>query len=278
MILAARAKVNLSLRIGPRRGDGMHVLRSVMQTITWSDHIEVRDADMDELVVHGDAPDDESNLAWRGFAAGRGAGGDGPARLTLRKAIPTAAGLGGGSADAAAGLVAGGRRRGRDPAELPDLAAGLGADVPFCLHGGTALVTGVGEEVAPRAALDGFAMLVVVPPVRLATAAVYEAWDMLDGPAGDEIPPALLPPMLRDDPIVNDLWPAARYRAPELEEWHAALQARWGRPVLMSGSGPALFGLFVDLEEAAAAADGIAGPRALHPAVPAERGWVLVRR
>jgi len=279
MIIAGRAKLNIYLRVGRRRADGLHPIRSLMQHITWADHFEVDDSEDDVFTVVGDAPNDTSNLAWRGFIAGRGDNSTRqPARVTLRKAIPRAAGLGGGSADAAAGLVAGACRAGRDLAGLAATASKLGSDVPFCLEGGTALVTGVGDEVTPLPFSGGYAVAAVVPPTLLATTDVYASWDTLGEPQDTSVDTRLLPPALRSEQIGNDLWPAACRLAPELADWRRDLQARWGRPVLMSGSGPTLYGCFLDLEEAGSAADGIETARAVHPAVPAQRGWVQVER
>jgi len=138
------------------------------------------------------------------------------------------------------------------------LAPALGSDVPFCIVGGTARVSGHGEVVTTLDALDGFSLAVVVPPIELATPAVFRRWDELDEPTGLDIPGRDLPPALREEaPLRNDLYPAAAAIAPVIDDWRADLAAAWGRPVLMSGSGPSLYGFFVDKEEATAAVAGI---------------------
>ncbi len=271
----ARAKVNLALRVLPPGRGGLHPLRSLMLSVGWSDVVTLEAGDEDELVVRGPAPDGGDNLAWRALQAVREAtGADAPVRMSLQKQIPVAAGLAGGSADAAAALVLAGGHYGA-PASLPEqLAPALGSDVPFCLVGGLAVVSGTGNVVDPQPLPGGFALGIVVPPVELSTAAVYAEWDRLDGPAGPAVGGRDLPPALRDlAPLANDLWPAAASLASRVVEWRDELAARWGRPVLLSGSGPALFGYFVDADEAAAAvAAAPPGARAAEAARPTARG------
>lgn len=271
----ARGKVNLALRVMPARRDGLHPLRSLMMSVDWADDVTLDAADADELVVRGPGPEGSDNLAWRALQAVRGAlGVDAPVRMALEKRIPVAAGLAGGSADAAAALMLVCGHYGAPPALAGRLAPALGSDVPFCLVGGLAVVSGTGEQVDPQPLPGGFALGIVVPPVELSTAAVYAAWDRLDGPAGPAVGGRDLPPALRDlAPLANDLWPAAASLASRVVEWRDELAARWGRPVLLSGSGPALFGYFVDADEAAAAvAAAPPGARAAEAARPTARG------
>lgn len=274
----AHAKVNLSLRVDSLAGDGYHPLHGVFQSISWSDRLELAPSDEDRVTAWdgGTVADDTDNLAWRAVTIMRAAT-DATQRLHLRlqKEIPIAAGLGGGSADAAAALQLSRRMLGGSQALAEAMAPQLGSDVPFCLSGGTALVEGRGEIVTPLEPHGGYGLALVVPPIELATPRVYAAWDRLGAPVGPRIAVSDLPPVLRPHaPLVNDLYPAAVSLAPHLDDWRDELGAAWGRPVMMSGSGPTLFGLFVDRDEAEAALDVIPrGARAVHAAEPLPVGW-----
>lgn len=277
MRASAYAKVNLGLRVAGPGPDGFHPLRALFQSVAWADEVDLEPADADAIVVvHGGAPEDESNLAWRALAAVRSIGGAAePMRVQLRKEIPAGAGLGGGSADAAAVLGLAGRRYGVDREALLGLAAELGADVPFAFIGGSALVTGRGEIVEPLPAITGFALAIVVPPVELETPRVYRAWDTLGEPQGPALTAAALPPALRDyAPLGNDLYPAAASLAPQLDDWRDELSRRWDTPVAMTGSGSGLFAFFPTLDEAAGAIEAIPiGARGAQAVEPATRGW-----
>lgn len=277
MRASAYAKVNLGLRVAGPGPDGFHPLRALFQSVTWADEVDLEPADADAIVVvHGGAPEDESNLAWRALAAVRSIGGEAePMRVQLWKEIPAGAGLGGGSADAAAVLGLAGRRYGVDREALLGLAAELGADVPFAFIGGSALVTGRGEIVEPLPAITGFALAIVVPPVELETPRVYRAWDTLGEPQGPALTAAALPPALRDyAPLGNDLYPAAASLAPQLDDWRDELSRRWDTPVAMTGSGSGLFAFFPTLDEAAGAIEAIPiGARGAQAVEPATRGW-----
>lgn len=271
----AFAKLNLGLVVGRRGVDGYHPIRSLSQTVSWADELAVGPAAEDGLEVSGDAPADESNLAWQALVAlRRHTGAAAPASLELRKSIPTAAGLGGGSADAAAVLGL----SGLDSETLSSLAQLLAADVPFALVGGSAIVEGRGEQVTPVTALAGFAVAVVVPPVELETATVYAAWDRLNEPAGRPFPERALPPPLRDYvPLANDLTPAAASVEPAVLDWRDELETAWGLPAAMSGSGPSLFGFFASLDEAHSALKVVpAGARAAQAVEPVAAGWEAV--
>jgi len=220
----AFAKLTLSLRVAGVRSDGYHELDAVMVTVTEPhDTIEIVPADAIALVVSGeDAPDDASNLAWRAADACG-------ARVALRlhKGIPAGAGLGGGSADAAAVL----RALGADPA----LGATIGADVPFCVRGGAARVRGIGEIVEPID-LPTRHVVIATPRFGCATADVYRAWDGLGGPHAEP----------------NDLEPAAHHVEPRLVAFKAAVESAAGASATLAGSGSSYFVLFDD--EAAAVA------------------------
>ncbi len=271
----AFAKVNLGLVVSSRGSDGYHPLISLAQSVSLADRLVLGFSDNDEFEVDGmDASDD--NLAWRAAEAVRAeVGSSQPIVLRLDKNIPVAAGLGGGSADAAAGLAIAAGLFGLPADRLPELALGLGADVPFCLSGGLAVLEGRGERISRRPLVGTYAIAIVVPDLELSTPAVYGSWDELGEPEGDPVPTSHLPPALRDySPLRNDLQPAAEALAPEVADWRVELSARWGRPVVMSGSGPALYGFFLDEAEAGdAISDRPAGARAVAVAVPVPRGW-----
>jgi 4-diphosphocytidyl-2C-methyl-D-erythritol kinase len=273
----AFAKVNLSLRVRSLEAGGFHPLRGLYQTVDWYDRIVVEDAETDSIEVPGGgAPADETNLAWRAVADARRAGrNQHPTRVVVAKQIPSPAGLGGGSADAAAALGLAARRFSVSFDDVRRLAVDLGSDVPFAVVGGTAIVTGRGEFVAPQPDAKGFALAIVVPPIAVGTAVVFRAWDALGGPEGPAIAAADLPPALRDyAPLANDLYPAAIAVAPEIDEWRAELAHRWGSPVAMTGSGSALFAYFPSFDEAQDAIETApSGAAAARAALPTPRGW-----
>ena len=280
MRAGAYAKVNLGLRIRSRDADGYHPLRGVFQTIDWRDDIIVEDANEDGMEVPGGgAPEDETNIAWRAVTAARDAGnGARPLRVVLTKRIPSPAGLGGGSADAAAALNLAARRFSVSFDDVRRIAVDLGSDVPFAIVGGTAIVTGRGEFVSPQPDASGFALAVVVPPITLDTASVYRSWDRLDGPRGPEIGADDLPPALRHyAPLANDLYPAAVAMDGAIDEWRAELSSRWGVPVMMTGSGAAMFAYFPTREEADdAVSQAPHGAIAARAAEPIARGWEIL--
>lgn len=278
---AAYAKINLGLRVGALREDGFHALSGIFQSIELPDELTLEAHAIDEIRAPGGGPvpDGTDNLAFRAVAAVRGrAETNRPFRLTLAKKIPIAAGLGGGSADAAAGLALAGRFFGVDDRVPAELAPSLGSDVPFCLQGGTARVGGRGERIDRLPALTGFALGVVVPPFEVSTPKVFQRWDELEHPRGLRTDAAALPPQLRaEENLINDLYPAAVSLAPAIDEWRQELENRWARPVLLSGSGPALYAFFLDIGEAADAVSAIpTGARFAEPCGLMGRGWAIV--
>ena len=254
----APAKVNLTLMVKSPSAVGLHPIRSLMQTIEWGDLLRVTEGEEDHLEVDGaDLPTGEDNLVWKAVAALEKAIDPArpPLQVYLKKRLPVAAGLGGGSADAAVILAALGRMLDLSPAVLQRVAPDIGSDVPAALAGGSLWVEGFGERISPFGVLSGFALAVAVPDFSLLTADVYRRWDDLGEPRGTEFPSAALPPALRRSvSFRNDLEPAALRVRPELGDAMSLLSTEWGRPVAMSGSGPSLFGYFMDAEEAGAAA------------------------
>jgi 4-diphosphocytidyl-2-C-methyl-D-erythritol kinase len=244
----AFAKLNLALRVGRPRADGLHPLCSILASIDLADEVYVESAEADRVECPGvDGP----NLAGAALAAFRERVTSlPPLAVTIEKRIPVAAGLGGGSADAAATLRAANRVAGEplDATALRELGATLGSDVPSQIEPRHALVSGVGEVVEPIELPLAFAVL-APQPEGLSTAAVYAEFDRL-GLGRDELgEPA---------PLENDLQPAALSLRPELAEVLGRLEAAGG-PALVSGSGPTCFALFDRPAPAVAAAGGIDG-------------------
>lgn len=250
----APAKLNLSLLVSPPRGDGYHPLVSLVQTVEWCDRLEVEAGEgHDEL-----ESDIEDNLVARALTLAREFGTVPPLSLTLTKEIPVGAGLGGGSSDAAAALLAAADFGDLAKSDLPGASSRVGADVTLFLTGGTLMMSGAGEQIEEAAPAEGFAFAVVVPEFGLATKEVYERWDLLEGPEGDPVPDEQLPPSLRGRmPMRNDLLPAARDVEPLLGDFMADVGSVWGVPVSLTGSGSACFGYFATLDEASDAATAV---------------------
>lgn len=251
----AHAKVNLDLRVLGTRSDGYHELRTVFQSIELHDTLvcaERRGA-FELRCRRPGVPLDETNLVWRAAAAlwkalGR-PGGPVDAVVTIDKVIPVQSGLGGGSADAAAALQGLGRLWGGAPLTLlREVAAGIGADVPFFLSGGTALGLGRGEEIYPLVDLPPHWIVIVRPPFGVSTAEAY-AWYEEDKDAGlrDEIRELQILPVpwpSRAAQMINDLEPPVVRRHPEIGALRTALKETGAAAAAMSGSGSAVFGLY----------------------------------
>jgi len=268
----APAKVNLVLRVGPVRADGLHELCSLFASVELEDRVELHAAPEGEDVVvcPGVAGENLASRALRLFREEAPEAELGPVRVKIDKAIPVAAGLGGGSADAAAVLRGANRLAGHPLSgqDLHALAVRLGSDVPSQLRPGHAIVTGGGDLVEPVAlqAID----LVLVPQERgLATGEVYRELDRLRA-AGEIAPPAALDPgPLRElaghtglqlaTALGNDLEAAALSLRPELAEGLAALERRGALAARVTGSGPTLFGVFASAREAEDAARELPG-------------------
>lgn len=217
--MRAPAKLTVSLRITGVRADGYHMIDAEMVTLDLADELTFREGDGLEVVGADGAgsptgvPVGDDNLVVRALASvGR------TAKVRLVKRIPAGAGLGGGSADAAAVL----RWAGCDDLAL---AVALGADVPFCLRGGRARVTGVGELLEPLAT-EARTFTLLTPPFGCSTAEVYRAWDRLGGPTGDG---------------PNDLEAAALAVEPRLANWRDRLGEATGRAPVLAGSGSTWF-------------------------------------
>ncbi len=269
-MIHAPAKLNLCLFLGPRRGDGLHELCSLFEPLALADAIDVSEAERDEVLCEGV---EGENLAGRALAGLRRRGWHGPPlRIEIEKRIPVAAGLGGGSADAAAVL-----RLAREPAtgvagsvpDLEELAAELGADVPSQLVPSLALVRGAGERVARLPDPEPHAVVLLPGGGGLSTAEVFAEADRLGLGRSDEQLEALAQRLLTAagagaspldyaELLQNDLEPAARALRPDVGEALGALRDAGAPLALLTGSGPTAFGLFADLRAARDAAARIA--------------------
>jgi 4-diphosphocytidyl-2-C-methyl-D-erythritol kinase len=250
-------KVNLYLEVGAPRDDGYHELTTVFHAVSLLDEVTVRNADVLSLEMVGEGadslPTDERNLAWRAAELMAEHVGRGPdVAITVEKTIPVAGGMAGGSADAAAVLVAinslwelGVPRR-----DLHTLAARLGSDVPFALHGGTALGTGRGEELATVLSRNTFHWVLAFADGGMSTPAVFAEIDRLRDSQDRGLPPALEDPepvlaaLASGDPAAlapllgNDLQPASLSLNPGLRRTLRAGVEAGALAGVVSGSGP----------------------------------------
>ena len=254
LTVRAHAKVNLDLRVLGVRADGYHELRTVFQTIELHDTLvcSEKPGPFTLKCRNPIVPLDASNLVWKAAAAlwiALGRGGEiRDAVVQIDKKIPVEAGLGGGSSDAAAALIALGRLWGGAPVTLlREVGATIGSDVPFFLSGGTALGLGRGEEIYPLVDLPPHYVVIVRPPFGVSTAEAY-AWYDEDRAAGlrenREFQTLPVPWPSRAAQMVNDLEPPVIRRHQEISAFKSQLREAGATAAAMSGSGSAVFGLF----------------------------------
>ncbi len=255
------AKINLSLGVGPVRDDGFHPLATVYQALDVHDEVRATlldDSDDVHVSVQlessaselGEVPEGSDNLAVRAARALQDAMGvELGARLAIRKVIPIAGGMAGGSADAAAALVACNAiwGTGLSREELSEVAADIGSDVPFLLHGGTAIGSGRGENISPILGRGSYYWVVAVSDRGLSTPEVFAEFDRLT--EGQEIPPPAVPDHLltalrNGDPealgaaLTNDLGSAALSLRPDLRDVLSIGSGAGALGSIVSGSGP----------------------------------------
>jgi 4-diphosphocytidyl-2-C-methyl-D-erythritol kinase len=262
MLVHAPAKLNLCLFLGPARDDGLHELCSLFEPLALADLLRVEPAARDEVLCPGVEGPAAANLAARALAALREGGWERePLRIEVEKKVPVAAGLGGGSADAAAVL----RLAAGEVAELPAIAAALGADVPSQLRPALALVRGAGERVEPLPQPASHAVVLLPGGGGLSTASVFAEADRLGlGRAAAELEDlaarlrvvagAGASPLAYAELLANDLEPAALSLRPEIGDALRRLREAEAELAILSGSGPTAVGLFADLAAAQAAA------------------------
>jgi len=269
------AKVNLHLAVGDARPDGYHDVVTVYQALSLSDEVTVAVSDNPGVEVHGEGagvvPDGDHNLAWRAVRLlAKRAGREPKVRVVINKGIPVAGGMAGGSADAAAslvGLTALWRLElGRD--ELTDLAGKLGSDVPFALHGGTALGTGRGERIIPVLARHTYHWVIALDHRGLSTPDVYDELDRLranNSPQRVGAVEPVLEALASGDPrqlallLGNDLQAAAISLRPALRRTLRAGVSAGALVGLVSGSGPTCAFLCADGNAAVWVAAELAG-------------------
>ena len=275
------AKINLQLSVGPLRADGYHDIVSVFHAVSLFDEVTVRPADHTSAEVSGEnaesVPAGQANLAVRAAAAlAKASGRRGQAagvKIEIRKRIPVAAGLAGGSADAAAALVACNELWGTGlPATaLSEIGASLGSDVPFALLGGTAVGIGRGEQLTRALVTGSYHWVLAFGVTGLSTPDVYAACDRLRAARSAEHPPApelsaeLMAALRAGDPfaveplLTNDLQPAALSLQPLLRRALAAGREHGALGAIVSGSGPTCAFLAAGADEASELAVGITG-------------------
>jgi 4-diphosphocytidyl-2-C-methyl-D-erythritol kinase len=292
------AKINLQLAVGPLRPDGYHDLVTVFHAVSLSDEINVEPAEADNVSVAGEGasevPADGDNLALRAVRALREAAGvTGAVRVTITKRIPVAAGMAGGSADAAAALVACDELwgTGLSADDLAEIAARLGSDVPFALLGGTAVGRGRGERLSALPGEATFHWVLAYADGHLPTPLVYKTLDQLRG--GEHVPAPELSAELMEalragDPgrlgqaLSNDLQAPALSLFPALGKTLAAGRELGALGALVSGSGPTCLFLASDAEHAAGLAARMSDAGVCRSAVtatgPAAGASVIDRR
>ncbi len=269
----APGKINVFLRVGAVMDDGYHDVATAYQAVSLYEDVRAYPADDFSVSFRGSIdtsglPTDETNLALRAarlLAARTGHGGG--VRLEIEKHVPIAGGMGGGSADAAATLVAcdalWGTELGRE--ELLALAAQLGADVPFALVGGTAIGTGRGDRLSPALATGQFHWVLALPETELSTPAVYaeldrhrrrHAGEIAPAPAAPTVDAAVLQALRAGDPamladaLANDLQAPAIHLAPAIAEVLELGELNGALAGIVSGSGPTVAFLTADLDSA----------------------------
>lgn len=271
----AFAKINWSLRVFGKRDDGYHEINTVLQTVSLHDTITFEGTNGDVIRLSCDdrsVPVDETNLVWRAAAAlrerysiRRGA------RIRLEKRVPAEAGLGGGSSDAAATLIALAFLWEIEVSadDLVQIAQGLGSDVPFFLYGGTARATGRGSAVEPLADAPQKHLLIIKPNASISTAKAYSMLNPAALTSSDSKPILFHSQASNSSALIdlnalhNDFEPIVFQLEPEIERAKVALLKSGARAAMLSGSGSAVFGIFENQD---------AQERAIQ-AIELETGW-----
>jgi len=269
------AKVNLHLSVGPIRRDGFHDLVTVYHALSLYDEVVVQPAEVLSVTVVGEGaaqvPADDQNLAARAVRAVAAVTGHSPdVHVSVRKGIPVAGGMAGGSADAAGALIAADTLWGTelDRITLEGLAAGLGSDVAFLLHGGTALGTGRGEAISPVLGTGDYHWVLAVSDAGLSTPAVYAELDRLRAIGTDDgvaSPDGVLAALRAGDVVAlgralaNDLQPAALRLRPQLRRVLDAGQELGAVGSVVSGSGPTVAMLARSADDSVRIASALSG-------------------
>lgn len=279
----ACAKINLTLSVGEKRSDGYHTIDSIMHSISLCDDITLERAeDISLTIVEGRAPSGKENLMVKAaelFLREKGISGG--VRMTLAKHIPSEAGMGGGSSDAAAVLRGLARLYGTgDGLEtLAAMGASLGADVPFCVRGGACRCEGIGEVLVPLTPWPGLPLLIVRPETSVSTGEAYRLLDGRDKRPKDRTEESMKALADRNrqelyESLSNDFEDALFPKNEVMEETSSILHSL-GRPTLMTGSGSAFFLFPKDRKEGKALAEDI---KKSHPSWFVETAETVGRR
>jgi 4-diphosphocytidyl-2-C-methyl-D-erythritol kinase len=267
--LSAFCKVNLCLEITGRRDDGYHDLATVFQTVSLADGVMVEaheEPGISVSVTDGGAPEGEANLCWQAAEAYQDeCGWPGGVAVTLDKRVPSGAGLGGGSSDAAA-VLRGLAELDNSPPEqaaLEEIARGLGADVAFFLTGGTAAATGRGDQITSLIDLPACRIVLIRPDLEISTAEAYSLLreeDFTDGRRASEMADAIATGAAAEIPryVFNGFAGVLEERWPVLGELKQALCRQGAIAAEITGSGSAVFGIFDDHATALAAGEALA--------------------
>lgn len=280
--LKAAAKLNFSLDILGKRPDGYHEMDMVMQTVDLSDDVELTRAESISVLSDG-SPDGPANLAWKAAEAFFAAAGiTGGVSIRLTKRIPAQAGMAGGSADAAAVLIGLNRlyNAGLSPEALRRAGLSVGADVAYCLVGGTARVRGMGERVEPASQLTVGYLTVVKPPFGISTAEAFRRFDRAEGLTHPDNA-ALLAAMARGElealaPFMENVLEQSE-GSPEVARIRQKLLDTGALAARMTGSGSAVFGVFREESAARHSAAALAGEGQVFVTRPVPRGVEVLR-
>lgn len=260
IVLPAPAKINLALKVKGLRADGYHELEMIMQTIGLHDRVHLKKIAGGIRVVssHPGLPEGSGNLAYRAaeFILEQ-SGIDGGVEIFIEKNIPLAAGLAGGSTDAAAVLKGISKLYQLKISDevIREMASKLGSDVPFCLKGGTSYAYGRGEQLEQLPDLNKIHIILITPPVEVSTAFIYREYDRLKN--GLEIPVSRLVEIIKQGKEINwqegwanDLEPVTARLFNDIYEIKGILKEMGVKFSLMTGSGPTIFGILDKGEEA----------------------------
>ena len=286
VVVDAPAKINLTLNIEGRREDGYHLLSSVFQAISLSDTVTIETTQEQGIALsisdHA-LPCDARNTAYKAAQVFFDYTGIAPSvSMYVEKRIPQQAGLGGGSSDAAGVLVGLNElyATGLSLDTLCMLGEKVGADVPFCIVGGTAMVTGIGEVIEPLTALPPCHIVVAKPDVGVSTAEAYRAVDTVETVRADQS--AMREAIENGDMAsVGSLLSNAFEQAlaiPEVEELLSALRTFSPLGCRMSGSGSAVYALFADASSASVCAHSLSVAVQSYECVPLSRGATVTRK
>lgn len=267
IILSAKAKINLGLDVVRRLENGYHEVRMVMQQLKLEDELEIESCSEGIQLSIDNARGllaDDSNLVYRAAAILKEMFNFPGVKIHLKKNIPMAAGLAGGSSDAAATLIGINQlfSLGLSVEELCETGVKLGADIPFCIMGGTRLSEGIGEKLSPLPAMPHCHILLAKPPVDVSTKYVYEnlhVEKIKHHPNMDAVISALNNNDLSElsSSMENILETVTVRKYPEIDKIKSLMKENGALCALMSGSGPTVFGIFTDLDAARLSADRI---------------------